>query len=282
MATFSLQDVSYGLGISQTEELKLDDVLNIVTTRDGRANNYKNGSTVIINSDRLILNSKKDYVMLCGKEGVTITSPKGVHIDCDGDLHLFSSGEVYIGLPNKGQDYNFDKQRKPKTKAQATVNSKFEPMVLGLKLANLLQDLMVLLKNTTIITPAGQGFMSAEMMYNFASLQARIPEMLSTYAFLDGVSHEGVDPEPPLPAGVRPTTGNVVEPGAAGSTLTAQTAATTVNQNSTDGTPQANIQEQAASSPGATLSPGAILPIAADPSTSEPTAPSTNPDGGLI
>lgn len=276
---FSIKDVTYNLGLNQSEKLKLEDVLQILpSSNGGRVNAYKNGSTVIINSDRLILNAKKDYLMLCGKEGVAITSPKGVNIDCDGDLHLFSNSEVYIGLPNKGNDYNFEKQSLPKTKADATANSKYEPLVLGLKLANLLQDLIILLKNTTVSTPSGQGFMSPEMMYNFACLQSRIPEILSTYAFIDGVSHESVDP-PPSSTGQTPeiiasAQINPVASATPGATLGSSTSATTgTAQNNVSGTPVPDITQQAQVS-------GSQSP-AADPANTEPTATSTNPDGPI-
>lgn len=274
MATYNLQDLSFGLGLSETKSAKLEDVLQINNTFDGKTNNYKNGSTVILNSDRLILNSKKDYVMICGKEGVMLTSPKSIHLDCDNDIHIFSNTEVYIGLPNKGAEYDFDNQRTPKTKAQATVNSKYEPMVLGLKLVNLLEDLLVIMKNATITTPAGQGFMSPEMMYNLACLQARLPEMLSTYAFVDGISHEGVDPEPPLPSGVAPTTGNTVKVGSSG-TAVATTQATNAgpSQNNTSSTPATNVQATTQ------IPPGGTAPVVANNSTTNPATPTNNLDG---
>lgn len=270
----NLQDLSYNIGGS-AKEAKLDDVLQLLPTIQGRANNYKNGSTLILNSDRLILNSKADYAMLCGKEGVMITSPKTIHLDCDEDIHIFSNSEVYIGLPNKGAEYDFDNQKQPKNKAQATVNSRFEPMVLGLKLANLLEDLLVLVKNATIITPAGKAFMGADTMYNLACLQARLPEILSTYAFIDGVSHEGVDPEPPGPAGSAPTTSTALTPGNAGSaTSTNQVTGNTTTQNNTSSAPKNDVQAQMSAVTG-----GNTAPAAANPGISNPQTPTNNPDG---
>jgi len=271
--SFNLQDLSFGI-TPQESEVKLDDVLNILPTSDGRVNNYK-GGTVIINSDRLILNSKVDYMMLCGREGVMITSPKTIHLDCDEDIHIFSNSEVYIGLPNKGDPYDFDKEPKPKNKAQATANSKYEPLVLGLKLVNLLEDLLVLVKNASVITPSGKGFMSAETMYGLACLQARLPEMLSTYAFIDGITHEGVDPEPPAPAGLSQPAANTITQGSPGSatTSTQTTGAGSNPNNQSSGTAQ-NPQSIAVNNVN-----NGTLPVAADSGKSNPTAPSTNTDG---
>lgn len=281
--SISLQDITYNLGVSESEKLKLEDVLQILPSESGgRINAYKNGSTVLINSDRLIFNAKKDYLMLCGKEGVVISSPKGVNIDCDEDLYLFSNTEVYIGLPNKGNDYNFEKQKVPKTKADATINSKYEPLVLGLKLANLLQDLVLLLKNAVTITPSGQGFMSPETMYNLAYIQSRIPEMLSTYAFIDGVTHEGVDPAPST-SGLTLDTINTQQSQPTtqqpGSTITTSTSTSTGTQpNNTSGTITPPVQQLVEP----TAAQGSAPPAATNPINTEPSAPSDNPDGPII
>lgn len=278
--SYQLLDVSYGLGLNQGKQKSLEDVLKIVPTPEGRANSYADGSTVIINSDRLILNSKKDYVMLCGKEGVTITSPKKIHIDCDDDLYLFSNTEVYIGLPNKGENYDFDKQKQPRTKADATLNSRYEPLVLGLKLANLLQDLIVLLKNAVMVGNTGQVFMSPEMMYNLACLQSRVPEMLSTYAFIDGVSHDGPDPSPPPPDNSA-IPGAAVTGGTPGSAVSSnQTTNAGPNQNSLSSAPAVNVQQQAASAAANNAgSTNAAPPIASLSAVTNPVTPSLNVDG---
>ncbi len=183
----------------QETQKSIKDVLQLNKADGGHRNSYANGSSVIINSDRLIFNAKKDHLFLCGNEGVTITSPKSVHIDADDDVYIFSNtGEIYLGLPNRGEKY--DQLPAPKTKADATQNFAYEPMVLGLKLANLLEDFIVLMRDSVIRTPSGDGRMSVEMMYNLESLQSRIPEMLSTVAFIEGISHDKPDAAPQVPA----------------------------------------------------------------------------------
>lgn len=154
------------------------------------------GNSVIINSDRIIFNTKTDMLFLCGKEGIAITSPGSVHIDCDDDLYLFSGkGEIYLGVPNKGKEIP-QNPKQPKTKADATRDYAYEPIVLGIKLTNLLEDLLDLLEKVTLRSEYSDVFMSTEDMYNLKCLKARLPEMLSTVAFVDGFSHEEVSAAP--------------------------------------------------------------------------------------
>jgi hypothetical protein len=71
--------------------------------------------------------------------------------------------------------------------------------VLGVKLANFLEDLLIILKNATVLTPVGKGYLREDTMYELGCLQARLPEILSTYGYIDGISHEAVDPPPTPP-----------------------------------------------------------------------------------
>lgn len=201
MAEFTDKLFSVGILTGSAENIK--DVLQLNPTTDGHINTFANGSTIIINSDRLIFNAKKDHTFICGSEGVTITTPKSIHIDCVEDLYLFSeTGEIYLGLPNKGREYKFDNERDnptPKKKSDPTKNVPYEPILLGLKTANLIEDLIAVLVNMTVRTPAGDGYLSTEIMYNLESLRSRIPEILSTSVFVEGVSHDQPDAAPPVP-----------------------------------------------------------------------------------
>ncbi len=193
-----LNDIFYDMQVSMTGMRDVNKILNVQKSNEGTVNNYTNGSTIIINSDRLILNSKKDYLMLCGTKGVLVSSPKAVHIDCDEDLHLFSSnGEIFIGLPNKGKDYDFDSQTPPSKKSDATMNERWEPLPLGLKLINWLQDLTAALVGSAYYGPGGTSLPTPEMRDNIEGLAARLPEILSTIAFIDGVSHANPLPYTP-------------------------------------------------------------------------------------
>jgi len=173
---------------------------------DQNRNIYSGGSQLILNSDRIIVNSKNDYLMLFGKQGVALSSPGSVNIDAKDDITIFSDSSLFLGLPGKTSSEGV--KTKPKNLAQATLDDEYEPLVLGLKLANLLEDLINILANASILTPVGLGTLREDAKDELAYLKARIPEMLSTYGYIDGISHEAVDPAPPSvhPITVPPTT----------------------------------------------------------------------------
>tara|TARA_R110000868_G_scaffold92791_9_gene257398 strand:+ start:4525 stop:5304 length:780 start_codon:yes stop_codon:yes gene_type:complete len=237
MADFDYVDKLFQINVTGTGYKSIADVLNINQSSNGHINDFSNGSTVIINSDRLLFNAKKDHLIISGREGVTLTSPKSIHIDSDDDIYLFSDqGEIYLGLPNRGREYNFKNQKVPKTKGDPTINSPYEPIVLGLKLANLLEDFIVLMRDAVIRTPTGDGRMSTEMMYNLENLHSRIPEMLSTTVFVDGVSHDKADAAPPVPEDVAITTKRDELLGRSGNTIASADATSTgTNLNNTQG-----------------------------------------------
>lgn len=228
MAGLEFADKLFQIDIGVGDQKSLKDVLSINKSSNGHTNDYSNGSSVIINSDRIILNAKKNHLFVCGKDGVTITTPKEVHVDATGDIYLFSeTGEIYLGLPAKGKDYKFNEQKAPKTKGDATKNTPYEPLVLGLKLANLLEDLIVVMRDAVVRTPAGDGHMSVQMMYNLENLHSRIPEILSSVAFIDGVSHEAPDAAPPVPEEVAAEIAKNTSAGSAGNTTSGVTTTST-------------------------------------------------------
>jgi hypothetical protein len=256
MAEFA--DKLLSIGILTGSAKNISDVLKLNPVANGHVNQFANGSTVIINSDRIIMNSKKDHLFISGKEGVTITTPGSVHIDCVDDLYMFSeSGEIYLGLPNRGQEYDYSKQVAPTDKSKATINYPYEPVLLGLKTANLIEDLLSLLAKAVIRTPAGDGYFSKEMMYNFEMLRSRLPEIMSTVVFVDGVTHEKPDPSPPIPEDI--ATSVAASTGSAGSTVSNSTATNT-------GTNLNNTQSPATNAAGS-YATGSV--------------PSTNPDGKI-
>ena len=82
----------------------------------------------------------------------------------------------------------------------ATPDRDYEPLVLGNKLADWLSDLILAIQTLQINTPSGPGYISAgESQYNLKKLVARIPEIVSTYGFIDGRSHLQVDDPGPAP-----------------------------------------------------------------------------------
>lgn len=210
----TIQDLTFDTSdrIKITEN-NVGDILRLSTSGSITTNQFI-GSQVVINSDRIILNSKDDYLMLFGSKGVSISSKEPVNIDTDSSFTVFADAGVYVGLPNKGADYDFAGQKAPSTKGEPTPNVKYEPMVLGTKLANLLEDLITILQSSIIVTPVGKGKFREDALYELGNLRARLPEILSTYAYLDGVSHESTEtpPSPPEqitdPSGVLAVQGN--------------------------------------------------------------------------
>ena len=78
------------------------------------------GRQIIIDSGRVTLNSKDDTTFLLGKEAVSISSGGSVNIDSNGDF-LLNSSKIYFGLKTEDTDH--------------------EPLVLGFKLSQLLNNL---------------------------------------------------------------------------------------------------------------------------------------------
>ena len=201
---FPLEDLTFSSTLPGAKQ----DLNVLLSLKDGKGVKQNNfgGSQVLINSDRIILNSRADYLMLFGESGIAISSPGNVNIDADDAITIYGDDGLFLGVPGKGASTGNTKS--PNTKAEATIDSEYEPLVLGTKLANILEDLLVIIKNATILTPVGKAYFREDTMYELACLQSRIPEMLSTYGYVDGISHESVDPPPTAPKTVTepPTT----------------------------------------------------------------------------
>lgn len=189
-------------------ELEIDKALVVSPNRTGPSVSLINNSntpSLILNSDRVIINSKTNYTMVFGKLGVAISSPNKVNIDADDTVTVHGQNGLFLGVPNKGAGVRPDNDNPPArlikrangivTKGSATADVEYEPLILGLKLANWLDDLVFVLKNSVLLTPTGRGYFREDTQYDLSGLQVRIKEMLSTYAFIDGYSHEIPDVE---------------------------------------------------------------------------------------
>ena len=235
-----MTDLQFAGGIKATQRAVDEHLAELGIIRDG-VSVMKNNSSIpthLINANRVIINSKEDYTMLLGQAGVVISSPSKVNIDSDDSITLFGMNNVYLGVPGKGNPRpDSDNPMKPqktsngkRLKSSPTKDFDYEPLVLGLKLTNWLDDLVQVLKNAVLLTPVGRGYFREDTQYDLLSLQARLTEMLSTYAFIDGFSHEIADtnsvPAPPItiteaPASIAGNvTGNVEIESATGTTET--------------------------------------------------------------
>ena len=154
------------------------------------------GGSIFLNSNRIVINAKDDYSMLFGEKGVAIASPNQVNIDAGKTVTLFGRGEVFIGLPNRGKQVDGDPnqaRQSGKTIGDPTPDELYEPMLLGLKLVNLIEDLISTIQNTEIASPTGTSLLQPSSIAKFELLKVRLPEILSNYAYMDGISHEQVD-----------------------------------------------------------------------------------------
>lgn len=230
--SFPMEDVNYQSTFTSTQQ-DIAKVLSITQDSIGFTNTYSNAPQVLINSDRIVINAKRDYLMLFGAAGVAISSQNPVNLDSDSSITIAATEGIYLGVPNNGKPYDFNNQKKPKTKGEPTTNQPYEPVALGIKLANLLEDLLVVIKNARIITPMGLAYLREDAQYDLANLQARIPEILSSVVFVDGVSHESTDPAPKQPQSAE-------QADATTSAAINQTPTTPQNVSSTETTQQAS------------------------------------------
>ena len=197
---YSMNDLSFTTAIVG-EKKDLTELLGV----KGGKNDYTGGSQLVLNSERVIVNARENYLMLFGQEGVAVSSQGNVNIDADDAVTIFGEDGLYLGVPGKGiknQDGSpvEGNTKMPKNKAQATLDSSYEPLVLGTKLINIIDDLLKILQTATIVTSISNGAFREDVQYELESLQSRLPEMLSTYAYLDGISHSPVlKPEPEAP-----------------------------------------------------------------------------------
>ena len=174
-------------------------------------NDHDAGSpSILINSGRVIINSKESQTIIAGAQGVALTSPTKVNIDADESVTIFGDTGVYLGIPGKGQphvpfvptpgDDKFFKDGK-KLKSVPSGDVPYEPMVLGLKLINWLDDLLIILKYQQNLTPVGYSTAREDTQWDFLAMQTRLQELISTEIFIDGYSHEkpnynDLDPPP--------------------------------------------------------------------------------------
>ena len=204
---FPMKDLDYESSFTAKQQ-DIAKVLSITADSIGFTNTYVNSPQILINSDRVTINTKRDYLMLFGGAGVAISSKNPVNLDSDSSITMAATDGLYLGVPNKGTT-PWPKISQPKTKGDPTQDQAYEPVTLGIKLANLLEDLLVTLKNARIATPVGLAYFREDVQYDLANLQARLPEILSTAVFVDGVSHESTDPAPNPPQTITNPTGTI-------------------------------------------------------------------------
>lgn len=208
---FPMKDLDYESTFTAKKQ-DITKVLSISQDNIGFINQFNNASQLLLNSNRITINSKRDYLMLFGKAGVALSSKNPINIDTDTSTTLAAKDGLYLGIPNSGEPVKVD-VKKPKTKGDPTPDQPYEPLVLGIKAANIIEDLLVILKNARIVTPLGLGYFREDAQYDLANIQARLPEIISTSTYIDGVSHETPDKAPSPPTTITNTTGIITGTG---------------------------------------------------------------------
>ena len=209
-----MEDFIYQSGITLPPDMWVDKQLKIGLETLGLAplggqvvnDNSSGESSILINSDRVIINSKTAHTIIAGAEGVALTSPNKVNIDADETVTIFGANGIFLGVPNKGEQPEafppkeianaqpgfFERENK-KLKSYPTPDVPYEPLVLGLKLVNWLDDLMVVLRNLQILTNTGLATPREDGQWDLKALRDRLPELISNYVFVDGYSHDKMD-----------------------------------------------------------------------------------------
>ncbi len=200
----TIPDAQYG---NAATKIGLD-TLGLAQNNSSIVNDAGNGeSSILINSDRVIINSRSSHTIIAGSDGVALTSPAKVNIDADESVTIFGAEGIYLGVPNKGKqpeafppadltaniDAFIDKTTGKKLKSYPSQDAPYEPMVLGLKLVNWLDDLLVIIKNMQILTNTGLATPREDAQWDFIALQERLKELVSDYIYIDGFSHEKMD-----------------------------------------------------------------------------------------
>ena len=175
----------------------VDSLLGIDATGKTTYTSDAQGSA-LFNSDRIIINAKQQFAMLFGQKGVVIASPTRVNIDAGESITLAAQGGndggLFLGLPNRGLRYEAQTQQQiGDSKGDPTPDKPYEPLVLGIKLANWIEDFLTVLKNAIGTDGLSNVKFQPTTQAEFGLLANRIPEILSNYAYIDGVSHGSVD-----------------------------------------------------------------------------------------
>jgi len=190
-------DTTFDLKVKGTAQ----DVEKLLGINERSFNTYAPGAvggSIFLNSSRVVINAKDDYAMMFGKKGVAIASPEAVNVDSGKAITLFGHEQVFIGVPNRGKEITEDlsKARDPgKSVGDPTPDELYEPLALGIKLINFLEDFIVTLENSEIAGPLGNGVFQPSSLAEFELLKTRLPEIISEYGYIDGLTHGTVDAE---------------------------------------------------------------------------------------
>ena len=140
--------------------------------------NY-NKNQILQTSDRITINAKKDHLFLSSIGNIHIGAGNNLTISVNNDL-IIDSRNIYLGKPTDGNE-----------------SFEMEPMVLGNKLATVLNDLITCLSTANFISPAGSPLPVIDSTgkpiatvpgvnrKSLQTIQGEINNILSTYHFIE-------------------------------------------------------------------------------------------------
>ena len=114
---------------------------------------YKGESQIILNSDRLILNAKKDTAFLNAEKSISLSTKGTINLNC-GQATIIDGPEIHLGVGSS------------------------EKGVLGDQLVNLLRELLNALQTADIVTPVGPGLAGPSAQADFSGLMAKLDTIL--------------------------------------------------------------------------------------------------------
>ncbi len=140
--------------------------------------NY-NKNQILQTSDRITINAKKDHLFLSSIGNIHIGAGNNLTISVNNDL-IIDSRNIYLGKPTDGNE-----------------SFEMEPMVLGNKLATVLNDLITCLSTANFISPAGSPLPVIDSTgkpiatvpgvnrKSLQTIQGEINNILSSYHFIE-------------------------------------------------------------------------------------------------
>lgn len=169
----------------------IDAECHLRSTVSSDSNNYV-GAQIFINSDRLIMNSKRNEISLFAKkeinlsavQSITIDSAKTVELTGDKDI-LISSGEDIIAVGNTvsligtNGDISLDSPQNNVVISGRKIfigsgGAESQPMVLGADLALWLAQLISTLSSATIITSTGPALFDPTVTLRLTELLSKL------------------------------------------------------------------------------------------------------------
>lgn len=121
----------------------------------------------IIKSNRIILNSILDEIILASNGDIILGTNASIHVNSNNNIHLnTNNGKVYITKQN---------------------SSKYQPTVLGDNLVNILGDILNIINSLVIVTPSGTGVVSPDIKARIIQLQQQYLHSISNAYILSNL-----------------------------------------------------------------------------------------------